>query len=447
MVKETRFQKSFKSSNKKKFPVLVGKTKVRKELGKFNWGMNLEDYQKLMSKVYTWTQADYSGEISLEIQTRKASELSQNRFLTPAQLTLQIGPRGPDVTVRTYERLVEDAQKIYHRKRENYIENVKKFIGNFLKEFVSPDFISSLKAESDYFQRINVATSAAEFIEWFERILFKLLRWDSTSQVTELLSLILNKATISGNGNSGVKYLASIDLLIEKVKRTKVNILVDKYVIANNIQPDNLIKSSYETSVDNEVDSDGLIIQRIYNECKDHGISKEIRQSWIQKERSRHLRDREAPYTSLRIAMSEIRKDLDYMMSIGQTNKSEGFSISINATELEDKDKCRKCVEEKGSNRVNHKWYDCYQNPKSRNYRESSKSDSKTKSNKEISKTDHKRKEGKERTIKISVTEYNKYLAAKGDKSDNKGMETKLEDSGSPSDASGSEEGNSSNSE
>jgi hypothetical protein len=164
MVNETRFKKSYKSSNKKKFPILVGKTKVRSELGKFSWGMNLEEYQKLMKKVYIWIQAEYSGEISMEVRSRKSSDLSLNRALTPAQLILQVGVRGTDHTVRSYERLAEDAQKAYARKRETYQENVKKFIGNLIKDYVSPDLISSLESESDYDHKINVITSAADFM-------------------------------------------------------------------------------------------------------------------------------------------------------------------------------------------------------------------------------------------------------------------------------------------
>jgi hypothetical protein len=112
--------------------------------------------------------------------------------------------------------------------------------------------------------------------------------------------------------------------------------------------------------------------------------------------------DEETPYTSLRVAITSIRKDFFYMLSTGQTNKSEGFSISINAIELEDKDKCRKCVEAKGAERVFHRWYDCFDNPKSKNYRgEKKKVESSV------------QKESKEKKYKINATEYKEFLELK----------------------------------
>ena len=365
--------------------------------------MSQEEYQKVMFEINSWVQAEYSGEISFEVQTRKVSDLFRNNFLTPQQVILQVGARTQDVQVRAHDRLIEEAQKNYQRKRDTYLENVKKFIGNLLKEFITEDLLTSLKGKREFIERANITTNASEFMDWFERMLFKLFRWDTSNQVTELLSSILNKVNISGNSNSGMKYLASIDLLIERLKRLKVSILVEKHIAANNnLQPDIATRVAFESAVNEEIDSDGLIIQRICKECKDNGISNEIKTAWIQREIVSHLKDQETPYTSLTHAIAEIRNDFDYMLSKGQTHNRSGFSISINATEFDNLDKCRKCVDSKGPDRVFHKWYDCFENPKSKYYKgEKKKVDSSV------------QKERKEKTYKVNATEYKEFLELK----------------------------------
>ena len=88
--------------------------------------MSQEEYQKVMFEINSWVQAEYSGEISFEVQTRKVSDLFRNNFLTPQQVILQVGARTQDVQVRAHDRLIEEAQKNYQRKRDTYLENVKK---------------------------------------------------------------------------------------------------------------------------------------------------------------------------------------------------------------------------------------------------------------------------------------------------------------------------------
>ena len=114
------------------------------------------------------------------------------------------------------------------------------------------------------------------------------------------------------------------------------------------------------------------------------------------------MKDQDTPFTSLTHAIAEIRNDFDYMLSKGQTNNRSGYSISINATEFDNRDKCRKCVDSKGPDRVFHRWYDCYENPKSKNYRgEKKKVESSV------------QKESKEKTYKVNATEYKEFLELK----------------------------------
>jgi hypothetical protein len=397
MVNEGRYKRSYKtSSSRKKFPVVRDKLKSDRSGSKqFDWGMSQEDYHKVMFKLYTWVQAEYAGEISIEVITRKASELSRNNFLTTAQVTAQVGTRTSDVAPRSYERLVEDAQKIYHKKRETYIESVKKFIGNLLKEFVSPELTVSIQSEPDYMTKVNVITNAADFMDWFEKAIFKLMRWQTNLQITDLETLIINKINIAGNSNSGIKYLASIELALEGLKRLKLNKFIEDHVVSSNgNQPDEELKSRFEVAITKEVEKDGMIIQRIYKECKEHGLSRELRETWIHQERMKHLRDGETPYTTVKETIAEIRKDFDYMLRTGQNNKSNGFVLNINTVELKENEKCRTCVGEKGMDRVNHRWYDCFKNPKSKKYKPP-------------------KSEGKDKMMQISVTEYNKLIKAR----------------------------------
>ena len=403
MVNEARYKKFHKSFTRKKFPILTNREKQREYLKKFHYGMTQEEYQKVMFEINAWVQAEYSGEISYEVQTRKVSDLWRHRFLTAQQVADQVGPRAADVQVRAHERVIEEAHKIYQRKRDTYLENVKKFIGNLLKEFITDDLLGSLKSRPEFLPKVNMITNAADFMDWLEKMLFIVFHWDTQKLVTELSSSILNKVSIQGNGNSGMKYLASMDLLIERLKRLKISILVEKFgTHNNNVLPDAIMRANFETAVNNEIDLDGLIISRIYNECKENGISSEIKSAWIQREVASHLKDQETPFVSLAVAIAEIRKDFDYMLSKGQTHNRSRFSISVNATEFERPDKCRKCVEEKGADRVFHRWYDCFDNPKSKNYRgEKKKVESSV------------QKESKEKTYKINATEYKEFLELK----------------------------------
>jgi hypothetical protein len=134
------------------------------------------------------------------------------------------------MTPSEYNKMVVEAQKNYLKKREEYLKEVKSFIGNMFKEFVTDDLTNAIKGEQSYNQVVNLSKNTAEFMDWFEGVVFRLLRWDMRNQITEIEELIMGKSSIRSYGNNTMTYLATIEMLIEKLKRLKVNSRVEEHI-------------------------------------------------------------------------------------------------------------------------------------------------------------------------------------------------------------------------
>ena len=81
MVKEARYRKVYKV--KKTFPRLVPeKQKNYKEFRRFGYGMSTDEYNRIMFKLVGWSQAEFPGEIAVEVKTRNSSEIGQNKFMS-----------------------------------------------------------------------------------------------------------------------------------------------------------------------------------------------------------------------------------------------------------------------------------------------------------------------------------------------------------------------------
>ena len=151
-----------------------------------------------------------------------------------------------------------------------------------------------------------------------------------------------------------------------------------------------------DTQVDREVDSNGMYLIKVYKEIKENGITKEIREVWTITERTKQLRQNETPYDSMRAMINAFRETINYMMTSKMHVDRRTIDLDINVTQLEKSQKCYKCVEVYDPNRVNHKWYDCFYNPKSGKYKGKDKYSMNTKVKSEKSR------------MNISVARYNK---------------------------------------
>ena len=78
MVKGTRYRKAYKA--KKLFPRLTPDKKQNyKELLRFGYGMSTDEYNMIMFKLIQWSQAEFPGEIAIEVKTRTASKNGENK--------------------------------------------------------------------------------------------------------------------------------------------------------------------------------------------------------------------------------------------------------------------------------------------------------------------------------------------------------------------------------
>ena len=138
------------------------------------------------------------------------------------------------MTQAEFNKMIVEAQKNYLKKRDEYLKDVKRFIGNMFKEFITEDFSSAIKQESSYNEAVNSCKNVAEYMDWFEAVVFRLMRWDIKNQITEIEELILGKATIASYKNNTMTYLATLEMLVEKLKKLKVNNLVEEHIILHN---------------------------------------------------------------------------------------------------------------------------------------------------------------------------------------------------------------------
>ena len=395
MVKDSRYRKGYKA--KKSFPRLIPEKQHLKELTRFGYGMTTDEYHRVMFKLGQWSQAKYPGEIAIEIKIRTASELGLNKFMSNQMVTRNLGDKPPDMTQAEYNKMVVEAQRNYLKERQEYLKDVKSFIGNMFQDFVTDDLTNAIKGEASYNEAVNQSKNTAQFMDWFEALVFRLLRWDTKNQITEIEELIMGKANIGSYNNNCMTYLATLGMLLEQLKRLKINNLVEDHIRLNNgRKPTNLEVMSFDDKVEREIDGNGMYLTKVYNEIKENGITKQIRDVWIMNERTKQLKQYETPYTSMKAMINAVRETINYMMTNKMFVEKKRIDLSINATQLDKKQKCFKCIEGFNPDRVNHTWYDCFHNPKSINYKGKDKYNMNNKDKQEKPK------------VTVSVARYNK---------------------------------------
>ena len=86
MVKEARYRKVYKV--RKSFPRLGQEKRPSfKEFKRFGYGMSTDEYNRILFKLVQWSQAEFPGEIAIEVKTRVASEIGINKFMNNQMVT------------------------------------------------------------------------------------------------------------------------------------------------------------------------------------------------------------------------------------------------------------------------------------------------------------------------------------------------------------------------
>ena len=141
MVKEARYRKVYKV--RKSFPRLGQEKRPSfKEFKRFGYGMSTDEYNRILFKLVQWSQAEFPGEIAIEVKTRVASEIGINKFMNNQMVTVHLGEKPPEMTQAEFNKMIVEAQKNYLKKRDEYLKDVKRFIGNMFKDFITEDLSS-----------------------------------------------------------------------------------------------------------------------------------------------------------------------------------------------------------------------------------------------------------------------------------------------------------------
>ena len=340
----------------------------------FSYGLKYEEYHDILYKINEYAQAEFAGEVGGELKTRVESKLHIHRALNDAMLLEAVGARYnyPNLTQARWDRLQDEAQKRHSVKRDEYYKNVKEFIGQVCRKYVHKDMMMTLQNEPEYNALVNNESSAISFMEWLENVIKRKLRWSIDTQLGSIENLIKGDYNIV-KAKSPMSYVTMMKQLIKEYKSLKLKRLVEELEAYENrrMAPEMVIVK--EIQVSNEVNRSNFLLINIYREIKENGLTKEIRQMWTNKEREKCLKSNECPFDTIESLLTEAISQFDYMLTENKRPEPEEVHIRINNTVVQEKKgfkKCYRCVEERGENKVNHKWYDCYRyNTKCKNYK------------------------------------------------------------------------------